>query len=54
MRRAARGQALTETAILLLMLALWAGLFDRLAPDALAALQHLVDSWSFSLSLPFP
>jgi len=54
MMRRPRGQALAETCVLLLMLALWAGLFDKLAPDALAAIQTTVDSWSYSLALPFP
>ena len=54
MRRIPRGQALAETCVLLLILVLWAGLFDTLAPDAIHALQRMVDGWSYSLSLPFP
>ena len=53
-RRTPRGQALSETALLTVLVIGWGAAMMYFFPDSFNALQIYMDSFYFSLSLPIP
>ncbi len=53
-RRTPRGQAMTETVLLTVLLIGWGSTMMYFFPDSFNALQIYMDSFYFSLSLPIP
>lgn len=53
-RRAQRGQATAETALMTVLLIAWGGFMMHFFPDSFNALQIYMDSFYYVLSLPIP
>ena len=53
-RRRPRGQAMTETALMTVLLVAWGGILTHFFPDSLNALQIYMDSFYFLFSMPIP
>lgn len=53
-RRSQRGQAMTETALMTVLLVAWGGVLTHFFPDSLNALQIYMDSFYFLFSMPIP
>ena len=49
-----RGQAMTETALLTVLLIAWGGMMTHFFPDSLSAMQVYMDSFYYIFSLPIP
>lgn len=49
-----RGQAMTETALVTVLLVAWGGVLTYFFPDSLNALQIYMDSYYFVFSMPVP
>lgn len=53
-RKRTRGQAMTETALLTVLIIGWGGVLTYFFPDAFAALQIYMDGFYYVFSMPIP